>query len=302
MTRVIVTGGSGKVGRTTVRRLVSAGYEVVNVDVAPSPDPVAPFLRVDLTDQGQVFDALKGAESVVHLAAISAPRLATDEVTFRTNVSSTWNVFSAAVTLGLQRVVWASSETVLGLPFDRVTPAYAPIDESHTRYPETAYALSKVTGEDMARHVARWSGVPFIGLRFSNVIEHEPRPGQPAGGYAQFPGWQGDPNVRKWNLWGYVDASDCALACHRALEADTSSWQHDGPSDSGSDGLAQVFIIAAADTVMARPGRELMTEVFPGTEVRALSDERATLQSIEKARRMLGYEPEHTWVTYAGQA
>ncbi len=327
--RVVVTGGSGKAGRWVVKRLAEAGYEVRNVDVAPPVKPRSlrdkllplgegievPFLRADLTDYGQTVDALKGSDAVVHLAAIPAPRIATDEVTFRTNVTSTWNVFSAAVTLGMKRVVWASSETVLGLPFERVRPDYAPIDEACTRFPETAYALSKLTGEDMAKEFARWSlgastlrqaqgaqrrrsahaepveaaqiGIPFIGLRFSNIIE--------PGDYDRFASWQDDPHARKWNMWGYVDARDCGLSCQRALEADTSSWAMSGPVDSGSAGLAQSFIIAAADTVMHRPSKALLAEVFPTVPVKGKLSRNGTLLAIEKARRMLGYEPEHSW-------
>src|SRR4029077_20989263 len=117
MHQVVVTGGSGKAGRAVVRDLVDHGYEVVNVDLTPSPEPVAPFLRADLTDLGETIEALRGADAVVHLAAIPAPRIRTVERTFEINIRSTYNVFSAAAQLGLRRVVWASSETVLGLPF-----------------------------------------------------------------------------------------------------------------------------------------------------------------------------------------
>src|SRR5689334_20112181 len=171
MSKVIVTGGSGKAGRAVVRTLVEHGYEVVNVDLLAAREPLVPFLRVDLTDLGQTFEALRDATAVVHLAAIPAPGLFTDEVTFRTNMLSTYNLFSAATTLGLKRVVWASSETTLGLPFDREKPAYAPIDEAHPAYPESSYALSKILSEEAARQFNRWSGVPFIGLRFSNIME-----------------------------------------------------------------------------------------------------------------------------------
>src|SRR5690242_5784873 len=119
MKKIVVTGGSGKAGRAVVRDLLEHGYQVLNADVVPSREARAPFLRAELTDLGQTYEALKGAEAVVHLAAIPAPGLQTDEVTFRVNMTSTYNVFSAATSLGLERVVWASSETTLGLPFDR---------------------------------------------------------------------------------------------------------------------------------------------------------------------------------------
>ncbi|HVV59561.1 MAG TPA: NAD(P)-dependent oxidoreductase [Gaiellaceae bacterium] len=281
--RIAVTGGSGKAGRAVVRDLLEHGHEVLNVDRVPSaessgPDSPAPFLAADLTDFGQALEAvsggerLPGIEAVVHLAAIPSPVHATPDVVFRTNMTSTHAVFQAAVRLGLKRVVWASSETTLGLPFDR-PPDYAPVDERHELRPESSYALSKVLGEEMARQFSRWSGIPFVGLRFSNVMEpHD---------YERFPSFSADPQLRKWNLWSYVDARDVAQSVRRALEADISG--------------AEVFIVAAADTVMEQPSRELMAEVFPGVPVRDDIGEHETLLAIGKARALLGYRPEVSW-------
>jgi nucleoside-diphosphate-sugar epimerase len=280
MPRVAVTGGSGKAGRAVVRDLVHHGMDVLSVDLVTAPDLPSEQLRADLTDFGQTVEALRGADAVVHLAAIPAPRLWPDELTFRVNMTSTYNVFSAAALLGLRRVVWASSETVLGLPFERERPAYAPIDEEHPRYPEFSYALAKLLGEETAAQFNRWTGIPYVGLRFSNVMEpHD---------YEQFPSWQDDPQARRWNLWGYVDARDVAQACRLALD--------------DLVGGAEVFIVAAADTVMNRPSRELMAEVYPDVEVRSELGEYETLLSIAKARRLLGYEPAVSWRDEAGGA
>jgi len=273
MKRIVVTGGSGKAGRAVVRDLVEHGYEVLNVDVLPSREPIAPFIKADITDLGQAFEVLQGADAVVHLAAIPAPGLATPEVTFDSNVASTYNIFTAATGLKLQRVVWASSETTLGLPFDRVIPASAPIDEGHFPYPESSYALSKVVGEQMAQQFNRWSGIPFVSLRFSNVMEPQD--------YERFPSFQNDARLRKWNLWGYVDARDVAQSCRRGLEADIQG--------------AESYIIAAGDTAMKRPNRELLAEVFPGTKLKEGVGDNETLLSIDKARRELGYAPEYSW-------
>jgi nucleoside-diphosphate-sugar epimerase len=273
MKRIVVTGGSGKAGRAVVRDLLEHGYDVLNVDIAPPPQPQGEFLNVDLTDGGQVFEVLQGADAVVHLAAIPAPGRFTERVTFDTNMSSTYNVFAAAVDLKLERVVWASSETTLGLPFDREQPAYAPIDEAHPPYPESSYALSKILSEEMARQMNRWSGIPFVGLRFSNIMEpHD---------YARFASWQDDPMIRKWNLWGYVDARDVAQSCRVGLEADFTGADH--------------FIIAAGDTCMERSNADLMAEVFPNVELRGDIGEHTTLLSVEKARKVLGYNPEYSW-------
>jgi len=273
MKKIVVTGGSGKAGRAVVQDLLAHGYDVLNVDIAPPHVAFAPFLRADLTDLGQTFESLKNADSVVHLAAIPAPGLQTDEVTFQVNMTSTYNVFSAATTLGLGRVVWASSETTLGLPFDREQPAYAPIDEQHPLYPQSSYALSKVLTEEMARQFCRWSSVPFVGLRFSNIMEIED--------YQRFPSFWDDPRKRKWNLWGYVDARDVALSCRLGLEAATQG--------------AEVCIIAAADTVMKQPSRDLMAQVFPHVPLREGTGIFETLLAIDKARHLLGYSPQYSW-------
>ena len=273
MSRVVVTGGAGKAGRAVVHELLEHGYDVASVDLARDPSLTgAHQLVADLTDYGEAVDALKGAEVVVHLAAIPAPGLKPDELTFRVNATSTYNVFAAAPLLGLRRVVWASSETTLGLPFEREHPRYAPIDEEHPPLPESSYALSKVVSEEMGRQFSRWHGIPYLGLRFSNVMQpHD---------YESFPGFWADAQLRRWNLWGYVDARDVAQSCRLALEADVAG--------------SEVFIVAAADTVMNRPSADLMAEVYPDVELRDV-DEFGTLLSIEKARRLLGYEPAFSW-------
>lgn len=273
MKRIVVTGGSGKAGRAVVRELSAAGYEVLNVDLLAPIEPTTAFLRADLTNLGSTVEALQGSDAVVHLAAIPAPGLQPDSVTFELNIMSTYNIFRAAALLGVQRIVWASSETTLGLPFDRVAPAYAPIDEEHPLYPESSYALSKVLGEEMARQFARWHDMTIIGLRLSNVMEpHD---------YEKFPEYWHDPRIRKWNLWGYIDSRDVAQACRRGLEANVSG--------------ASNYIIAAADTVMNRPNIELMTEVFPNVTLREGTGEFETLLSIRRARHELGYDPQYSW-------
>jgi len=270
--RLVVTGGSGKAGRAVVRDLVEHEHDVLAVDVVSATESPAAFLRADLTDFGQTVECLAGVEAVVHLAAIPAPGIHTEAATFRTNMLSTYNVFEAARLLGLQRVVWASSETILGLPFDRDPPAYAPIDEEHPPRPESSYALSKLLGEELGRQLHRWAGTPYVALRFSNIME-------PAE-YERFPSFWRDSTLRRWNLWGYVDARDVAQSCRLALEFGAG---------------AEHFIVAAADTVMNRPSRELMAEIYPSVPYRPTTGDFDTLLSIEKARNVLGYQPAWSW-------
>ncbi|MET7808268.1 NAD-dependent epimerase/dehydratase family protein [Micromonospora chersina] len=282
--RVVVTGAAGKLGRAVVAHLRAVGVDVLAVDRAGGRDPRdvdGEFLLVDLTDYGQVVEAFTGGAdehaggvgAVVHLAAVPAPGLQPNAVTFANNSAATYNVFAAARAAGIRRVVWASSETVLGLPFD-TPPPYAPVDEEYPSRPESTYSLNKALEEEMARHFCRWDpDLVMVGLRFSNVMDVED--------YAAFPSFQADPRLRRWNLWGYIDARDGAQAVERALA-------HDRPG-------ADVFIIANADTVMNRPSADLMAEVYPDVEVRGELGEHETLLSIDKARRVLGYEPRHSW-------
>lgn len=273
MARICVTGASGKAGRAVVAELMEHDHWVVATDlVAPAEDLGIPVLRADLTDYGQAIEVLQGAEAVVHLANIPAPDIRTPAVTFNSNMAMNFNVFMAAAQLQLDRVVWASSETTLGLPFDE-PPRYAPVDEDHYPVPTTTYALSKVASETTAGHIARWSGVPFVALRFSNILG--PRD------YQEFPSYWPDPQLRKWNLWGYIDERDAAAACRLALDA---------PAEGSAS-----FIIAAADTVMTRPSADLMREVFPGVPVRGEISGTATLLSIDRARKVLGFGPAHSW-------
>jgi nucleoside-diphosphate-sugar epimerase len=278
MARVVVTGGSGKAGRAVVQELLDHGDDVLSVDLVALPELPCEQIAADLTDFGQTVEVLRGAEAIMHLAAVPSPGLRTDEFTFRVNTTSTYNVFSAAAMLHLGRVVWASSDSVLGLPFERVRPEYAPIDEEHPTYPEFSYALSKLLAEEMGRQFNRWTGIPYIGLRFSNIME----PSE----YERFPMYWDDPHLRKWNLWGYVDARDVAQACRLAVRSETSG--------------ADVVIVAAADTVMNQRSGELMRNVFPDVPLRGGIGDFETLLSISKARRVLGYEPRFSWRDYVG--
>lgn len=286
MTRVAVTGGSGKLGRAVVADLVDNSYDVVNLDRNPSSDPRSPYVRVDFTDYGQTLAALLGVDDkydhidvVVHLAAIPAPGLTTNAATFDNNITSTYHVFAAAKAAKIKTVVWASSETVLGLPFGPdLPPPYIPVDEEYHPRPNSSYSLSKTLEEEMAGQFCRWDPeLSMTGLRFSNVMEPSD--------YAAFPGFDSDPSLRIWNLWGYIDARDGAQAVRLALAA----------SRPGMD----VFVIAAADTVMSTSSTKLATDTFPEVPISKTLGEHETLLGIDKARRVLGFAPQHSWRDHA---
>ena len=277
MTRVVVTGGSGKVGRACVEDLLGHGYQVVNVDTVPPATPNCPFVQADLTDFGQAMAALSviderldGIDALVHLAAIPAPGRNPTPSSSGSTAVSTYNVFEAARRLGIRNVVWASSETVSAMPFDR-PPPYVPVDEEYPGRPETAYSLSKLLGEKMAEQFCRWDPeLKIIGLRFSNVMEPED--------YARFPGFDADPALAEVQPLGLY---------RRARRGAGDPACRSKPKIKG----AEVFVIANADTVMRRPNAELMAEVFPGVPLKGGARPNGTLLSIDKARRMLGYEP-----------
>ncbi|MDB5507400.1 MAG: UDP-glucose 4-epimerase [Devosia sp.] len=279
--RIIVTGGSGKLGRAVLRDLVDQGHSVLNLDQAMPREAITKTVRIDLTDFGQVAEAILGGidesrdkvDAVVHLAAIPAPGLTANSRTLKNNVPSTYNVFEACRLAGVKNIVFASSETVLGLPFDN-PPPYVPVDEDYFPRPETAYSLGKLLDETMAAQYCRWDpALKIVALRFSNVMD--------VTDYAKFPGYDSDAKARKWNLWGYIDARDGAQAVRKGLEASFTGFEP--------------FIIASPDTVMSRPNAELLAETFPNVPQKRSFGPNDTLLSIDKARQRLGYAPEHSW-------
>jgi nucleoside-diphosphate-sugar epimerase len=242
------------------------------------------FTQIDLTDYGQTVDALfgindrhDGLDAVVHLAAAPAGGILADSQTFHNNMLATFNVFQGCRRAGIKRIVYAASETLLGIPFD-VPPPYLPVDENYPSRPESVYALTKHLEEELASKLVRWDPqLSITALRFSNVMV-------PAD-YAAFAGFDADPGIRKWNLWGYIDARDGAQAVAKALELHKPGFE--------------TYIIAAEDTVMSRSSASLAAEVFPDVEVRKTLGEHETLLSIDKARRVLGFDPQHSWRDHA---
>lgn len=285
---IIVTGGSGKVGRAVVADLMAHGYKVASIDTArpttgisnpPKPTDIT-YTRVDITDFGQVMAAFSGINwrvdepvtGIVHLGAIPTPGDHPDHVIFETNTLSTYNVFEAAKRLKIRNVVWASSETVYGIPYAG-NPAYVPVDEEIAQ-PESSYSLSKYVGEKLAEQYARWDAdTKIIGLRLSNVQEPDD--------YKHFDTYNQDPRSRHFNLWTYIDARDAAQAVRLSLESQLKG--------------AHVFGIANTNSVMRMANDELLDLVFPGTKRKRKLEPNESLISIEKAKKMLGYAPQHDW-------
>ncbi|ESW89523.1 dehydratase [Mesorhizobium sp. LSJC269B00] len=291
--RIMFTGGSGKAGRHVVQYLVEQGCQVLNIDTRPLDNPKVRTLITDITDSGQVFNALSSymglhefdpslrpqpVDAVVHFAAIPRIMMTTDNEAFRINAMGTYNVIEAAVKLGIPKVVIASSETTYGVVFanEPRDPKYFPLDEEYDVDPMDSYALSKVVNEHTARAFAQRNGTDIYALRIGNVIEpHE---------YSLFPKWFADPGFRKRIAWSYVDARDLGQITLRAVE---------------TDGLGfQVFNAANDDTSSDLPTAELLKRFYPDVPVKADLGEYETLLSNRKARDMLGFRPEHSWRKY----
>jgi nucleoside-diphosphate-sugar epimerase len=276
--RVVVTGGSGLAGRAVVAGLLEHGFDVTNVDLVASVGP-APFRRADLEDLGQVYSCLRGAEAVVHFAAIPRPTLDVPEVVFRTNVMSAFNVLEAASALGITRVVSASSVSVLGFPFFErpFAPDYVPIDEAHSLLPQDAYALSKRIGEELADGFARRGRLTVVSLRFPWI--HTPRT------FAEqvLPLWA-DPAAGASNLWSYIDSRDVAEAVRLALTAEI--------------GGHEACFVAASDSFMPIPSRVLVTEHYPTTIIRDDLTDHAPLLNSAKAEALLGFRARYSWRSY----
>ncbi|SCX53076.1 Nucleoside-diphosphate-sugar epimerase [Klenkia marina] len=288
--RIFFTGGSGKAGHHVAPFLAEQGHEVTNADLTPLGHEGIADLRVDLTDLGQVYSALAGAaraselegpavpayDAVVHFAAIPAILFAPDATTYATNILSTYNVLEAATRLGIGKVVFASSETTYGICFAQGErkPLYVPVDEEHPTVPEDSYAMSKVAGEVTARSFQARSGADVYGLRINNVIEpHE---------YEQlFPAFLQDPALRRRNLFAYIDTRDLGQMVQRCLTTDGLGYE--------------VFNVANADMSVAATADEVRERFYDGVEQRRPMGPDETFYSIEKARRLLGYEPQHSW-------
>jgi nucleoside-diphosphate-sugar epimerase len=288
--RIFFTGGSGKAGKHVAPYLAEQGHQVTNADLAPLGHPGVDDLRVDLTDIGETYSALAGLarfdelelaatpayDAVVHFAAVPAILLTSEAKTYATNVLSTYNVLEAATRLGVRKVVFASSETTYGVCFAQGErrPLYLPVDEEHPTVPEDAYAMSKVAGEVTARAFQARTGADIYGLRINNVIEpHE---------YAEkFPPFLEDPALRRRNIFAYIDTRDLGLMVQRCLEVDGLGYE--------------VFNVANADLSVAATTDEVRERFYDGLELRRPMAPTETFYAIDKARRLLGYEPQHSW-------
>ncbi len=291
--RIAFTGGSGKAGRHVLPWLANKGYKVFNIDLTPLNHPGIANISADITDSGQMFNALsmhtgfddleipggpKPFDVVIHFAAVPRILLKPDNETFRINVMGTYNVIEAAVKLGIKKVIVASSETTYGVCFAEGHRDFHqfPLDEDYDVNPMDSYGLSKVVNEKTARTFAERSGIDIYALRIGNVIEpHE---------YELFPEFFAKPEMRKRIAWSYIDARDLGQICHLCIE---------------KDGLGYQVFNAANDTVSSNiPSRELAKRYFPNVPFTRDIGEFEGLLSNRKIRDVLGFKEEHDWRLY----
>ena len=276
--RVIVTGGSGRAGSYTVRELVEAGHEVVNLDVQrPPADLPGDFMQLDLTNAGEVYDVVAQVrpEGVCHLAANPSPFGFPRNQTFANNVLSTSNVMQAAGDLGVRRLVYASSEMATGWLTTDALPPKMPFDEDDRVDSPNAYALSKYLGEVIADSmVLQYPAMSICSLRINNVIMPD--------GYDVLQFRRDHFPEGNWNFWSYIDARDVASAFRVALEGDIEGHE--------------VFLIAAADTCLDIPIEEAIERHYgPGAPIAPGHGPYQSMFSCKRIEQRLGWTPRYSW-------
>lgn len=289
--RILFTGGSGKAGRYSVQYLMDQGHRVLNVDRVPLELEGLDNRIADLTDAGQVFDIMASYagfdemhpgtgvprfDAVVHFAAIPRLLQTSDNECYRTNVLSTYNILDAATKYRIPKIIFASSETTYGICFadGEMKPAYIPIDENHPTIPQDSYAMSKVVNEATARSFYARSGLDIYGLRINNVIEpHEYE--------RDFPGYVADPDTRRRNIFAYIDARDLGQIVERCLQTDGLGYE--------------VFNVSNDNHSVGLTTPEIIARYYDGVPMKSEMGETETFYSNAKAKRMLGFQPEHNW-------
>ena len=289
--RILFTGGSGKAGRHVVTYLLERGHRVLNLDRVPLDLPGVDNRIADITDAGQIYDAMSSLagldelgpgtgvpkfDAVVHFAAVPRILITPDNECYRVNTMGTYNVIDAAVKFGIRKIIFASSETTYGVCFadGARKPGYLPIDETHPTVPEDSYAMSKVCNEVTARSFQARSGADIYGLRINNVIEpHE---------YAEnFPAYMDNPEVRRRNIFAYIDARDLGQMVDCCLRTDGLGYE--------------VFNVSNDDHSVGLTSSELIARFYDGVPIKGDIGPRETFYSNRKAKALLGFRPRHSW-------
>jgi len=279
MNKVVITGGSGRLGQHVIRELLEHGYEALSLDRVTPPVKLCPSWIADLRKSGDLYEALSDARGIIHLGAYQAPNMAPDSETFGNNVTATYNVLKAASDLGVANVIIASSTAAFGFlyAYQPRPPDYLPLDENHPSNPQDPYGLSKLVGEKLSDSFASYKRSKIASLRFPGINFDLT--------YTSFAERWKDPRQRLWGFWSYIDARDAATACRLTLEASFAGHE--------------VFIVAAPTSAMNRPTDDLIRQYLPGVKKmkEGLEGNWSGVDST-KAQTKLGFKAQHVWENY----
>ena len=291
--RLLFTGGSGKAGKHCIDYLRDQGHTILNVDLIDLGHDSVQTRLADITDAGQIFDVMSSYanyheldlgqgvpkfDAVIHFAAIPRLMMTSDNECYRVNTLGTYNVLDAAIKFGIQKVIFASSETTYGVCFadGEVKPDYLPIDENHPTIPQDSYAMSKVVNEATAKSFQRRSGIDIYGLRINNVIEpHEYK--------EKFPAYMENPDLRRRNIFSYIDARDLGQMVQKCLDTDGLGYE--------------VFNVSNDDHSVGLSSEELIETYYQGVEIKTPKVPES-FYTNEKAKQLLGFQPCHSWRAY----
>jgi|TARA_B110000090_G_C13289217_1_gene411283 nucleoside-diphosphate-sugar epimerase len=291
--RLLFTGGSGKAGKHCIDYLRDQGHTILNVDLIDLGHDSVQTRLADITDAGQIFDVMSSYanyheldlgqgvpkfDAVIHFAAIPRLMMTSDNECYRVNTLGTYNVLDAAIKFGIKKVIFASSETTYGVCFadGEVKPDYLPIDENHPTIPQDSYAMSKVVNEATAKSFQRRSGIDIYGLRINNVIEpHEYK--------EKFPAYMENPDLRRRNIFSYIDARDLGQMVQKCLDTDGLGYE--------------VFNVSNDDHSVGLSSEELIETYYQGVEIK-IPKVPESFYTNEKAKQLLGFQPCHSWRAY----
>jgi nucleoside-diphosphate-sugar epimerase len=277
--KVVVTGGSGRLGRQVIRDLLDHGYQVLSLDRVPQTEVLCTSWLADLRRASDLYEALRNTGGIVHLGAYQAPNLAPDTETFSNNITATYNVLKAAADLQVKRVVIGSSIAAYGFLYAPRfwNPEYLPVDENHPCKPQDPYGLSKRLGEEIASSFAAAHEMTIASLRLAGINFDI--------SFQSFPERWKDLEKRRNGFWSYIDVRDAAAACRLALKADFTGHQ--------------IFNAAAPTSVMREPTEELIRRFVPDLkQIKCgLTGNWSGLDST-KAQSVLGFRCQHLWQDY----
>lgn len=291
--RLLFTGGSGKAGKHCIDYLRNQGHTILNVDLIDLGHDSVQTRLADITDAGQIFDVMSSYanyheldlgqgvpkfDAVIHFAAIPRLMMTSDNECYRVNTLGTYNVLDATIKFGIKKVIFASSETTYGVCFadGEVKPDYLPIDENHPTIPQDSYAMSKVVNEATAKSFQRRSGIDIYGLRINNVIEpHEYK--------EKFPAYMENPDIRRRNIFSYIDARDLGQMVQKCLDTDGLGYE--------------VFNVSNDDHSVGLSSEKLIETYYQDIEIKTPRVPES-FYSNEKAKKLLGFQPCHSWRAY----